>query len=600
MQVPEGNTILTVNLISKLRFRYDWTSFWGDLVAGATVAAIAIPQAMAYALIAGVDPRFGLYSAIVVTIVASILGSSSHLINGPTNAISLVVFSALAPFHSAAEAYEAMFLLALMVGVIQILLAVFKLGDLTRYVSESVILGFMAGAGILIAIGQIGNFVGAAKRGTGDQAVLIQLWETLAHGGPYNLYSIGLGVGTILAVLLLRQLIVRYRLPQMDMLLALIGAAVVAAFFGWSAPSAKHAALVAVVGQVPAALPQFHLPQFNHEWISKLFGSACAISLLGLLEALAVAKSIASRTRQPLDYNRQCLAEGVSNLVGGFFQAVPGSGSLTRSSINFQAGAVTRMSGIYSGVILAVVVLLFGPSARYIPKPALAGLLFITAARLIDWRRLSYALRASRFDAGLVLVTALAAIFVSVDQSVLIGVGVSVLLFLPRASKMWIRELVISPEGVVRERLPREPRRGPLLIYDLEGELFFGAAPELNRELDHLEQETIRSGAKFLVLRLRRTRNPDMVAMEHLEHFLREAAKRGVVVLLAGLPPELVKILHNLDFSAWCPADRFYAEEGEPYSSTLRAVREALRLAHQGDLAEGRVSAETDAAYYLV
>jgi SulP family sulfate permease len=583
-----------------MRFSYNWNSFWGDLVAGATVAAIAIPQAMAYALIAGVDPRFGLYSAIVVTVVASILGSSSHLINGPTNAISLVVFSALAPFPAAAQAYEAMFLLAVMVGMIQILFAVFKLGDLTRYVSESVILGFMAGAGILIAIGQIGNFVGAAKRGTGDQAVLVQLWETLARNGAFNPDAIGVGVGTILTVLLLRKLVARYRLPQMEMLLALIGAATLAAYFGWSAPIGKHPAVVSVVGKVPAALPWFHLPAVDYRWISKLLGSAFAISLLGLLEALAVAKSISSRTRQPLDYNRQCLAEGVSNLVGGFFQCVPGSGSLTRSSINYQSGALTRMSGIYSGVIVALMVLVFGPYARFIPKSALAGLLFITAARLIDWKRLGYALRASRFDAALVLVTALAAIFVSVDESILIGVGLSILMFVPRASRLSLRELVVTPERVVRERQTYDERLDSLLLYDLEGELFFGAAPELERCLEVLKHETIRANAAFLVLRLRRTRNPDMVAIELLEHFLREAAERGVTVLLAGVQPDLSRILHNLHFEDWLPADCIFPEEAESYSATLRAVRHAYQLLERRQPKTGEPVATAGAAYYLI
>jgi SulP family sulfate permease len=591
---------LPVSLAAKFRFRYGWQPFWGDLVAGATVAAIAIPQGMAYALIAGVDPRFGLYSAIVVTIVASVLGSSSHLINGPTNAISLVVFSALAPFPAPAQAYEAMFLLAIMVGIIQILFAVFKLGDLTRYVSESVILGFMAGAGILIAIGQIGNFVGAAKRGTGDQAVLVQLWETLAGSGSFNPYAIGLGVGTIVSVLLLRKLVTRYRLPQMEMLVALIGAAAIAAYFGWSAPSARHGALVAVVGKVPAALPLFHLPQADYHWTSKLVGSAFAISLLGLLEALAVAKSISSRTRQPLDYNRQCLAEGVSNLVGGFFQSLPGSGSLTRSSINYQSGALTRMSGIYSGVIVALVVLVCGPYARFIPKSALAGLLFITAARLIDWQRLGYALRASRFDAVLVLATASAAIFISVDQSILIGVGLSILMFVPRASRLSLRELVVTPERVVRERQTDDPRLDSLLIYDLEGELFFGAAPELERCLEKLKYETIRANAAFLVLRLRRTRNPDMVAIEHLERFLREADARGVTVLLAGIQPDLGKILHNLHFEDWLPADRIFPEETDTYSATLGAVRHAYQLLKQRDLATDPPPETAGATYYLI
>ena len=511
------------------------------------------------------------------------------------------MFAALAPFDAAADAYQAMFLLAVIVGTIQILIAVFRLGDLTRYVSESVILGFMAGAGVLVAVGQVGNFLGAAKKGSGDQSPLVQLWETLTKGGPFNSHAIGLGAGTVVAVLVLRRVINRYRLPQMDMLLALLAAAGLAAFFGWSIPAADGKSLVAVVGKVPAALPTFHIAQIHWAWFSKLMGSAVAISFLGLLEALAVAKSIATYTRQPLDYNRQCLAEGISNLVGGFFQSLPGSGSLTRSSINYQSGAITRMSGIYSGVIVAVVVLLFGPYARFIPKSALAGLLFITAARLIDWRRLGYALRASHFDAGLVLVTALAAIFISVDESILIGVGLSILMFVPRASRLSVRELVVTPERVVRERQPGDERSDAVLIYDLEGELFFGAAPELEKALENLRQEAARTGAAYLVLRLRRTRNPDVVAAEHLEHFLREANRHGLTVLLAGVRDDLAKILRNLRFEEWLPADCIYPEEDRHYSATLRAVRHAYQLLHQNNpSASSQEQPANEAAYYLV
>src|ERR1700730_3416363 len=180
-----------------MKIDYSWGNVRHDLLAGVTVAAIAIPQAMAYALIAGVDPRFGLYSAIVITLVASIFGSSSHLINGPTNAISLVVFSALAFFSTGAhmEMYQAMFLLGIMVGVIQILIAIFKLGDLTRFISESVVIGFMAGAGSLVAITQIGNLTGLRDRGTGQQHVLYRIWLTLG-GGHVNPRALGIGVGT--------------------------------------------------------------------------------------------------------------------------------------------------------------------------------------------------------------------------------------------------------------------------------------------------------------------------------------------------------------------------------------------------------------------
>jgi sulfate permease, SulP family len=584
-----------MSLPFNLRFNYSADTARRDLVAGATVAAIAIPQAMAYALIAGVDPRFGLYSAIVVTLVASIFGSSSHLINGPTNAISLVVFSSLIGFDARFDAYQAMFLLGVMVGVTQILIAVFKLGDLTRYISESVVLGFMAGAGLLVAIGQVGNFLGVSKTGGSGHSVLVHLWETVTQTGSYNVLAIGLGLGTLLAALLLRRVINKYKLPQMDMLVALIIASVVATLFGWSNPKPDGKTIISVIGTVPAALPFFHIPQINFEWVTRLLGSALAISFLGLLEALAVAKSIATHTRQPLDYNRQCLAEGIGNVVGGFFQSLPGSGSLTRSAINYQSGAITRMSGIYSSIIVAVVVLALGPYARFIPKSALAGLLFITAARLIDWKRLAYAVRASSFDATLVFVTAFAAVFISVEDSILIGVAISLLLFVPRVSKLGIRELIVTPERVVRERQPDDPRSTSLLIYDLEGELFFGAAPELDHYLDQITQETIATGIKYVVLRLRRTRTPDVVAIEHLERFLRDAEKRGVIVLLAGVRPNLAKILRNVRFSEWLPADRIFPEKDESFSATLNAVRHAYRLLNQE-----LKGAENEAVYYLV
>src|ERR1700683_2120549 len=221
----------------RLMINYRWTDARKDLLAGVTVAAISLPQAMAYALIAGVDPRFGLYSAIVITLVASIFGSSSHLINGPTNAISLVVFSALAFFSTDAhlQAYQAMFLLGIMIGCIQILIAVFKLGDLTRFTSESVVIGFMAGAGTLVAITQIGNLTGMPDRGTGLQHVLYRVWMTVRHG-HINPRGFGIGLSTIVLAVALRKLARKFHLPQFDMLMALIIAALVAAAFGWSKP----------------------------------------------------------------------------------------------------------------------------------------------------------------------------------------------------------------------------------------------------------------------------------------------------------------------------------------------------------------------------
>ena len=544
------------------------------MIAGVTVAAIAVPQAMAYALIAGVDPRFGLYSAIVVTALGSVFGSSQHLINGPTNAISLLVFSALAFFDPDAtqESYEAMFLLAIMVGVIQIAVAMFRLGDLTRYISDSVVRGFMAGAGCLVALSQTANVFGLQDKGTGHQHLLHRLWLTLSAGGAINYRALAITVATVLVVLSGRKLARRHKLPRVDMLFALILAAVATSLLGWSQVGADGKSIVAVVGRVPAGLPSFHWPNFHTAWIPQMAGSAAAIAFLGLLEALAIAQSIAHKTRQPLDYNGQCLAEGLANLGGGLFQCMPGSGSLTRSSINYQAGAVTKWSGVFSAATVALVVIVLAPLAHYIPKAALAGLLLVTAAGLVDWQRLRYSLRASQYDAALVISTALSAVFLSVEFSILIGTALSILLYVPRASRLQATELVVAPDRVVRGRTSTDPVCSKMILLDLEGELFFGAARELDRYLDDLKAR-VQAGVRVVVLRLKRTRNPDVVCMERLERFIRDMQKLDVLILLCGVREDFDRAMQNLRFEEWLPSERVFHETEVTGSATLSAVR---------------------------
>jgi sulfate permease, SulP family len=554
---------------------YSPETFRRDLIAGLTVAAISLPQGMAYALLAGVDPRYGLFSAIVVTAVASIFGSSSHLINGPTSAISLVVFSALSIFDAdqRIEAAEAMFMLGAMVGSIQILIAVFRLGDLTRYISESVILGFMSAAALLLAIGQVSNALGVRDKGGGAQHVLYRLWMTLTSGDPINTKAVAVTVATLLLAILFRRLVKKFRLPQFDMLAVLIIVSSVAFFAGWTVPDVNGKTLIGVAGAVPGNLPTLHIPTVKLGWAWDLATDSVAIAFLGLLEALAIAKSIANQTRQTLDFNRQCLAEGIANLVGGFFQCLPGSGSLSRSAINFQAGAATKFSGILTAGFVAVAVLCLAPLAQYVPKPALAALLLLTAARLIDLKRVSYTLRASRMDAGVVIVTALSAVVFGLDAAILIGVALSILLFVPRAAKMKIVELVIDRENVVRERLPSDSNEPGFLLYDLEGELFFGAGPELEHRFLEIQRQAKDETTQHILLRLKRVRNPDVVSLEHLEHFLKHAQSQGITVWLAGLRPDLLSAFDRLDFWAWLPRDHVFTQGVDEDSATLAAIR---------------------------
>ncbi|HTQ21926.1 SulP family inorganic anion transporter [Mycobacterium sp.] len=573
---------------------YDLVKGRHDVVAGLTVAAISFPQAMAYALIAGVDPRFGVYSAIVVTIVASIFGSSSHLINGPTSAISLLVFAGLAFIDSenTTELFEALFLLGVLVGAIQIVISMFKLGNLTRYISESVIIGFMAAAAFLLAVGQLGNALGLRDKGNGHMQVLRRVWLTLFNGDAVNYRALVLSGAAVLLAVVLRRLVQRFGWPQVDMLAVLVITALIAYLAGWSVPGAGGHTAVAVAAKIPRSLPTPHIPEVHTSWLPELSEGALAIAFVGIIEALSIAKAIAHQTQQKIDYNRQIMAEGLANLTGGFFQSLPGSGSLSRSAINHQSGAATRFSGIVSAATVAAALLLFAPLLRYVPQPALAGLLLVTAARLVDFKRLVYTLKASRYDAGLVLVTAFTGIAIDLDKAVLLGVILSILLFVPRAAKLKATELVVTPERVVRERIPGDPSDPNTVIYDLEGELFFGAAPELDRHLGALNE---RIGAedqgKTVVLRLKRVRHPDVVCIERIEHFLRELTDRGVTVLLAGVRPDTAAVLQNVGFYRWFPAEHVFPEEDKEFSATLKAVRYAHSKTDRAD--------EPD-LYYLV
>jgi SulP family sulfate permease len=281
---------------------------------------------------------------------------------------------------------------------------------------------------------------------------------------------------------------------------------------------------------------------------------------------------------------------------------MPGSGSLTRSAINYQAGAVSRWSGVFAAAAVALIVVLLAPLARYVPKSSLAGLLFVTAAGLVDWPRLFYALRASRYDAGLVLATAFAAVY-RVDFSLLIGVGLSILLYVPRAARLRAAELAVDAGRVVRERRPTDPPCPRMVLLDLEGELFFGAAPDLDRCLDDLRRR-VKGGARVLVLRVKRTRNPDMVCMERLQRFLQEMGREGVPALLCGVREDFAQAMTNLRFADWLPADRVFREEAAEHSSTLHAVRRAYELLGPEVCAacprRGEAEPDAGALYYMI
>jgi sulfate permease, SulP family len=552
---------------------YSLTDFHFDLMAGLTVAAVAVPQAMAYAQIAGLPPQFGLYTAIVMTAVGALLDSSKQLINGPTNAISIAVLSALVAIPED-QRIQAAFLLALMVGVIQTGISLLRLGDLSKYVSHAVIVGFTLGAGVLIVLDQLKNLLGLPARGSGEDFFLKRFWLTLSHIDEANVTTLSVGLATIAIALLLGAINNKLRIRIPELLLSIIAVTAMVSFWRLDQQG------VAIVGEIPAKLPSFQWPVVEWSHVRELSSGALAIALLGLLEAIAMAKAIAAVTRQKLDINQQCLSEGVANLTGSFFQCFPGSGSLTRSNINQQAGGRTQWSGVISAMAVALTVVLFAPYAYYIPKSGLAGILMLSAWRLVDRKQLVYYLRTTRFDAWIVALTAISAVAVSVEFCILIGVFLSFVLYVPQAARARLTELVITPERVVRERSDSDVPCQRIRVFSLEGELFFGAAPELEQHLDSITATT-EEGVRVIILRMKRARNADAVCMSALDRFIEHMREANVAVLLCGVRPDLMKVIDASRLMRHLGPGRvfvFQEEQGKFWTSTLEAVRFAYEI----------------------
>jgi SulP family sulfate permease len=541
-------------------------TFRRDLFAGVTVAAISVPQAMAYASIFGMPVQYGLYTAMVMTAVGALFNTSKQLINGPTNAISIAMLSALAAIPSDQRIAAAIFM-ATLIGVFQTGITLFRLGDLSRYISQAVIVGFTAGASVLLVLDQLKHALGLKSGGGAHDHFLKRFWLTMAYGGPIHEPTLLVAAATIVAALAVRRVNRRFRWRLPELLLALIAASALSWYFDLGGKGVK------LIDKLPreAALPQFELPHGDWLLAQQLAPSALAIGMLGLLEAIAMAKSIAAKTGQKLDINQQCLSEGLANFAGSFFQCFPGSGSLARTYINHQAGAATQWSGVISAVMVAVVVLLLAPLAQFIPKAALAGVLLLTAMRMINVEEIRYHFRATRFDAAIVLATALSAVLVSVEFCILVGTVLSFLMYVPRAASVDMTELVMDEAHRIRERGENDSACPLLRVYAFEGELFFGSGPAFEEHLEEIERQ-LDDDVRVLVLRVKHLRNPDAVCMKLLHDFIERVHVRGVEVCLAGVKEPFLETLVGVGIVDQLGRDRVFCETPTVWTSTAAAI----------------------------
>ena len=335
-----------------------------DLTAGLTGAIIVLPQGVAFATIAGLPPIYGLYTAMVTPIVAALFGSSRHLISGPTTPISLLIFSAVSGMGAVAgtDGFIAMALtLTLLAGIIQLALGLGRMGTLINFVSHVVVVGFTAGAALIIMGGQLKHLLGLTIPSGGT---FVATFTGIARNiQSTNLYALGVGVFTVLTAV-----VTKHFFPKLpNMLVALVAASLLAFALGGELVGLK------LVGDVPGRLPRPSMPDFSIQAISDLLQPAFAIALLGLIEAVAIARSIAAKSQQQVDGNQEFIGQGLSNIVGSFFSCYAGSGSFTRSGINYTSGARTPMAAIFAALILMVIVLFVAQWIAYLPVAGMAG-----------------------------------------------------------------------------------------------------------------------------------------------------------------------------------------------------------------------------------
>jgi SulP family sulfate permease len=559
-----------------------------DFVAGLTVALFAIPQAMAYALIAGFTPTAGIMTAAVAAILGAAFGSSEFLINGPTNALSVMLAANVALFAGSGDPVRAVVMLTLFIGVVQIAAGLLRVGTLTRFVSEPVLTGFTAGAGVYIVVNQLPPLLGIDKSaihrdffgltlGKGAFFDFVALMQSL-HGIKPLTLGVGLLSFTVVRSMQALESRAGRRLP--GAFVAVVLATIVVWACGLDHGDAAHRIkIVRDIQPLTRQLPGLFLPAFSYAELKPFLGPALAIGLMGSIEAIAIGKLLAARAGHPFDASRQLIGEGFCNLgaaaVGGFAS----SGSFSRTAVNFEAGAVTRVSCILSGVFVLVIVLAFAPAANFIPIVALAGTLIHIGIKLVDAARLRAVFATTTGDRIVLLTTFGGVLFAEhLENALFIGIAVSIYYALRRAEGFKLRVLAEGDDGSLTELAELDAKAATkVTVLNLQGELFFAAADELQAELIYL----LNGNARVIVLRMREAYNLDATTAATLALVADEARRKGGRLILCGVRAGMYGTFQRAGLLERIGEDAIFRAERGVLDSTRKAVRFAHSIAEK-------------------
>ncbi|RMO15419.1 Sulfate permease [Pseudomonas cichorii] len=491
-----------------------------DALVGLSGAVLALPQSIAYALIAGLPPEYGLYAAIVPVLIACLWGSSWHLICGPTAAISIVLYASISPLAvPASQDYITLILLLTFIaGAFQLLLGMMRFGALVNFVSHSVVLGFTLGAAIVIALGQIPNLTGIDL--PNQSTALNSLTAVLEHSQEIDKPSLILGLLTLALGITLKYFVPRWP----TLLIALVSSSLLA--WLWPAMFGHVKVVKAFTGQLPPFSP---LP-LDLELILKLLPTAVAIGMLGLVNSLSIARSLSARSQQLINANQEVRAQGLSNMVGSLFSGYMSAGSFTRAALSYEAGARSPLAGVFSALWVMLFAVAGASLIAHIPIPAMAASILLICWGLVDHRGIAALFRVSRSEFFVMALTCVATLLLELQTAIYAGVLASLFFYLKRTSQPKVQQWREGDEDIMR----------------VGGSIFFGASHYLQTRLQRTE-------GKHVVIDAQHINFIDYSGVEMLHQEARRLLKQDRTLTLRRARQQVVEELQKLEGAQKCP-----------------------------------------------
>jgi len=589
---------------------YSMNTFRQDAIAGLSVALLTIPQAMAYALAAGLPISCGLLAAVFSAMITAFFGSSRHLVTGPSNAIAILIQSGTAEilygsyrYLTGAErelmAVHILTQLTVLVGIFQLLAAGFKLGRLTQFVSHSVVVAYIAGTAIAVVLNQMYTFLGVSPEGKESSlyekgAYLLTNWREI-HWPTAMIGGVSMGI-----MLFLKR--VNKRIPAAVISFILMGCAVyfletfATGIINPYDPNAFHVAIVGDTGTLEQLRPAFAFPFFDPSIMNNLLPVAFAIALLSVMDATFVARTLAASSGQRLSLNQDIYALGWGNLFSSFIGAMPISGSPTRSGVNFSSGAQTRFAAILNCIMTGMILYALGFLVTQIPLASLSALLLITAWNIVNREHLLICLKATPGDTFVFWSTILACIFFSLDTAFYIGVVLSITLYLKKAAVPQVVEFAINEKGELRNLDATSSKESKKIrVIKVKGELFFGAADIFQSTLKSFAEDDV--GTRVIVLQLKNARDMDATACLALHHLKGYLSKSGRHLIACGLTPAIWEVLSDSGMVDDLGKENlFLLDEKQPHLYMQKALERAKELLAEPTLSDEPKEQVPDAA----